>query len=122
MAQGQLKPCPCGKKPTMSRGGPGNVVWYITCERDYHNVSIQCLESRDEAVAKWNTLVTRPEPPTVAQMREALEKIGQQLCGCHSNVPGEEDWHTPTCKVAIARAALQAAGCARKGNDECGSR
>ena len=29
----ELKPCPfCGKKPSIQRSGPGNLVWYIECD------------------------------------------------------------------------------------------
>jgi hypothetical protein len=49
------EPCPfCGKKPTIGIGGPGNLVWYIECERWDHIASFQHSGSRKTAVAKWN--------------------------------------------------------------------
>ena len=52
----ELKPCPfCGSKPTIDRGGPGNLVWYIECEEDEYVASTQSGGMRKEAVAAWNT-------------------------------------------------------------------
>ena len=55
----KLEGCPfCGKRPTVCRGGPGGIVWYIFCSRDGHNVSLQYYETRSQAIAEWNKRAT----------------------------------------------------------------
>ena len=69
----ELKPCLfCGKKPSIQRSGPGNLVWYIECdspltENAEHLVSLQCGGTRAEAIAAWNT---RKKPNAVQPKKE----------------------------------------------------
>lgn len=58
-------PCPfCGKMPSISKGGPGNLVWYIACERGDHVASIQYSGpgEKESAIEMWNTRVSRVSP------------------------------------------------------------
>lgn len=55
-ARRALKPCPfCGKRPSIGRGGPGGLVWYIDCDRDdVHDVHVQSSGTRKDAIEAWN--------------------------------------------------------------------
>lgn len=51
----KMRVCPiCGKRPSTSKGGPGGLFWYISCERGNHVVNIQHLGTKAEAIAAWN--------------------------------------------------------------------
>jgi hypothetical protein len=72
-----LKLCPfCGKKPSIERSGPGNLVWYVECEGEEpeHTISMQSGGTQKEAIAAWNT---RPvEDALVEALKKVLERDG----------------------------------------------
>lgn len=76
-----LKPCVCGKKPSIERSGPGNLVWYIECDAPLtdnaeHTVSLQCGGTRAEAVAAWNH---RPVEDALVEALKAAEVMLRAL-------------------------------------------
>ena len=61
-------PCPInGKKPSIQRSGPGNLVWYIECEFEGDGyecmISLQSGLTRKEAVAAWNSIFQQKAKP-----------------------------------------------------------
>src|ERR1035437_8991942 len=78
-----LKPigCPiCGGKPTINKGGPGDLVWYIACEKfDDHAVLVQWLGTRQQAIINWNTRKTTDA--LIDDLRAEGEHAAPKLAG-----------------------------------------
>jgi hypothetical protein len=61
-----VKPCPfCGKKPSIERGGPRNLIWHVQCEGDEpeHTVLMKSGWTRKEAILAWNNRFPPPNQP-----------------------------------------------------------
>ena len=89
----ELRPCICGKKPCISRGGPGNLVWYIECdnrltENAEHQVTLQCGGTRDEAIAVWNTRKTEDALVAALAERDRLLKVFYESSSHFQNEDG----------------------------------
>ena len=91
----KLKRCPiCRRRPSIGKGGPGDLVWYIACDtQDDHVVMVYISGTREAAVARWNR---RPaEDALVKALRELLRV--------------DDDWHgSVSSEMSAARAAARA--------------
>ena len=58
MREGKLKPLPCpfcGRKPKVSQGGGAyTFIWYVECENDWHQITVQGSDTRNDAIKNWN--------------------------------------------------------------------
>jgi len=76
MSDTKLLPCPwCGRNPSIERSGPGNLVWYIECDRGdgdaEHVITILGGGTRKQAIAAWNTRVDPQRQALVDALKDA---------------------------------------------------
>lgn len=70
----KLKRCPiCRRRPSIGKGGPGGLVWYIACDtQDDHVVTVHISGTREAAVARWNR---RPGDAMLMEVIRDMDRV-----------------------------------------------